>query len=264
MFDLWSTKTTKMSSYPTDLTDNQWQSIEKFFDYKRKRKHSLRKILDAILYVVKTGCQWRMLPKTFASWELVYYYFREWKYKGLIEVILEEMVYKVRKSLNKHGCPTVCIVDSQSAKTTSVSGFEIGYDAGKKVKGRKRHIATDTDGNLLVVEVHSASEQDRVKGFDIMSKAKSTYKNIEKIYADGGYTGKLIKRVKENLDCKLEIVKRTETKFKVLPKRWVVERTLAWFSNDRRNSKDYEFSPLTSETIIQLSFIKVALNRLFD
>ena len=253
-----------MNSYPTDLTDNQWQSIEKFFDYKRKRKHPLRKIFDAILYVVKTGCQWRMLSKTYPPWQLVYYYFREWKYKGLIEIVLEEMVYKIRKSMNRTPEPTACIVDSQSAKTTSVSGFEIGYDAGKKVKGRKRHIATDTMGNLLVVEVHSASDQDRVKGFDVMSKAKSTYKSIEKIFADGGYTGKLVKRVKDGLNCKLEIVKRTDKEFKVLHKRWVVERTLAWFSNDRRNSKDYEFSPLTSETIIQLSFIKVALKRLFD
>jgi putative transposase len=253
-----------MNNYPTDLTDNQWQSIEKFFDYKRKRKHSLRSIMNAILYVVKTGCQWRMLPKTFARWELVYYYFREWKYKGIIESILEELVYKVRKSMNRSACPSACIVDSQSVRTSSISGFCIGYDAGKKIKGRKRHIATDTLGNLLVVEVHSASVQDRAKGFDIMSKVKSTYKEIEKIFADGGYTGQLVKRVKENLKCQLEIVKRTDKEFKVLPKRWVVERTLAWISNDRRNSKDYEFSPLTSETIIQLSFIKVSLNRLFN
>jgi len=253
-----------MNSYPTDLTDNQWQSIEKFFDYKRTRKYTLRAIWNAILYVVKTGCQWRMLPKTFAPWPLVYYYFREWKYKGLMEIILEELVYRLRKSMNRNACPTVCVVDSQSAKTTSVNGFEIGYDAGKKIKGRKRHIATDTLGNLLVVEVHSASGQDRVKGFDVMAKTKSTYKGIEKIFADGGYTGQLVTRVKEKLNCQLEIVKRTDKKFKVLPKRWVVERTLAWLSNDRRNAKDYEFSPLTSETIIQLSFIKVALNRLFD
>ena len=253
-----------MSSYPTDLTDNQWQSIEKFFDYKRKRKHPIRKILDAVLYVVKTGCQWRMLPKTFACWELVYYYFRTWKYSGLIEVLLEEVVYRVRSSSGKKGCPTVCIIDSQSVKTTAVSGFEIGYDAGKKVKGRKRHIATDTLGNLLAVEVHSASYADRAKGFDIIKQTKASYKGIVKVFADGGYTGQLVEQVKQDLNCKLEIVKRTDKGFKVLPKRWIVERTLAWISNDRRNSKDYEFSPLTSETIVQLSFIKTALNKLFD
>jgi putative transposase len=252
-----------MNSYLTDLTDNQWQIIEKFFDFKRKRKYELPAIWNAIFYVVKTGCQWRMLPKDFAPWQTVYYYFRKWKYAGIIEVILEEVVFRIRESVNKSPEPTVCIVDSQSAKTTAVGGFAIGYDAGKKVKGRKRHIVTDTLGNLLAVEVHSASYADRAKGFDVISLAKEKYKAIEKIFADGGYTGKLIDTVKQKLNCKLEIIKRTDTGFKVLPKRWIVERTLGWLSNDRRNSKDYEFSPLTSEAIIQLSFIKVALKKLF-
>ena len=252
-----------MNKYPTDLTDNQWQIIEKFFDYKRKRKYELRAIWNAISYVIKTGCQWRMLPKNFAPWQTVYYYFRKWKYAGIVEVILEEVVHRIRECFNKSSTPTVCIVDSQSTKTTAVGGFEIGYDAGKKIKGRKRHIVTDTLGNLLVVEVHSASHADRAKGFDVISLAKEKYKTIEKIFADGGYTGSLIEKVKQELNCKLEIVKRTDKGFIVLPKRWIVERTLGWISNDRRNSKDYEFSPLTSETIIQLSFIKVALNKVF-
>ena len=122
---MWLTKTTKMDTYLTDLTDNQWQSIEKVFDCKRKRKYPLQEIWDAIFYVVKTGCQWRMLPKTFAPWQTVYYYFRNRKYKGIIEVILEEVVYMVRKTEDKSACPSVCIIDSQSEKTTAVSGFEI-------------------------------------------------------------------------------------------------------------------------------------------
>lgn len=253
-----------MNAYLSDLASCQWQVIEKFFDCERKRRHALNAIWDAIQYVVKTGCQWRMLPKDFAPWQTVYYYFRKWKYGGIFEVILEEVVYQVRKAAGKKGSPTVGIVDSQSAKTTTVGGFAIGYDAGKKIKGRKRHIVTDTLGNLLCVEVHSASIADRAKGLDAIGLAKSRYKTIEKIFADGGYTGKLIDNVMQNLNCKLEIVKRTDKQFKVLKKRWIVERTFAWLGNDRRNAKDYEFSPLTSESIIQLSFIKLALNKLFS
>ncbi len=240
MLDLWSTKTTNMNSYLTDLTNCQWQVIEKFFDCERKRKHDLCAIWEAIFYVVKTGCQWRMLPKDFAPWQTVYYYFRKWKYESMFETIVEEVVYRIRKSEDKSGSPSVGIVDSQSAKTTAVGGFRIGYDAGKKIKGRKKHIVTDTLGNLLAVEVHSASYADRAKGLDVISLAKKKYKTIEKVYADGGYTGLLIEKVMQKLDCKLEIVKRTDKQFRVLKKRWIVERTFAWLSNDRRNSKDYE------------------------
>lgn len=252
-----------MSDYISCITDAQWQVINKFFDCKRKRKHKLDDIWNAIQYVVKTGCQWRMLPIEFAPWQTVYYYFRTWKYAGLIDDIVEELVYRVREKNDKNANPTVCIIDSQSVKTTSVAGFAIGYDAGKKIKGRKRHIATDTMGNLLAVEVHSASLQDRDKGFDIVCQAKQTYPSIKKTFADGGYSGALIQKLKTHLQCELEIVKKYEGKFRVLPKRWIVERTLAWINNDRRNSKDYEFTPLSSETITKLSFIKTALNKLF-
>ncbi|MBK9732272.1 MAG: IS5 family transposase [Chitinophagaceae bacterium] len=193
----------------------------------------------------------------------MYYYFRTWKYAGRMDNILEELIYRIRKKSDKNASPTVCIINSQSVKTTSVGGFAIGYDAGKKIKGRKRHIATDTMGNLLAVEVHIASLQDRDKGFDIVSLAKQTYPSIKKTFADGGYSGALIQKLKTNLHCELEIVKKYEGKFRVLPKRWIVERTLAWLNNDRRNSKDYEFTPLSSEVITKISFIKTALDKLF-
>lgn len=252
-----------MNSYDTRLTDAQWQIIKKFFDCERNRKHELREIWNAILYMVKTGCQWRMLPTEFAPWQTVYYYFRTWKYAGIIDTILEEVVYRIRCLHKKKSSPTVCIIDSQSAKTTAGGGFAIGYDAGKKIKGRKRHIATDTLGNLLAVEVHSASLPDRSKGLDIVRQAKQTYQSIKKVFADGGYSGALISQMKTQLCCDLEIVKKWEGEFRVLPKRWIVERTFAWLSNDRRNSRDYEFTPLSSETIVQLSFIRTALSKLF-
>jgi putative transposase len=247
----------------TDISDSQWQIIEKFFDSARKRKHDLRDIWNGILYLLKSGCQWRMLPQEFAPWQTVYYYYRKWKYAGIIEIILDEITYLLRKQAGKNAAPTVCIIDSHSAKTTGVGGFCIGYDAGKKVKGRKRHVVVDTMGNLLTVEVHSASLQDRNAGEAVIAKAKTKFGQLKVVYADGGYSGSLEEKVKQNLKIDLKIVKKIKDGFHVLPKRWIVERSLAWMNNDRRNSKDYEYSPLSSETLVQLSMIRVGLNRIF-
>ena len=250
-------------NYATNVSNSQWQIIEKFFDCERKRTYELRDIWNAIQYVVKTGCQWRMLPKDFAPWSVVYYYYRSWKYAGIIETILEEMTYRSRKRAGKKAAPSACIIDSQSTKTTAVGGFCLGYDAGKKTKGRKRHIAVDTLGNLLCVKVHSASEQDRNAGESVLAKAKEKYKHLKMAFADGGYSGALEEIVKSKLGMELKIVRKIKDGFVVLPKRWIVERTFAWFANDRRNSKDYEYSPLSSETMLQFSMIKIVLNRFF-
>ena len=249
-------------NYSTDVNDSQWQVIKKFLNTKRKRKYELREIWNAIQYIVKTGCQWRMLPKDFAPWQVVYYYYRTWKYSGVIETIGEEMTDQIRKSAAKKSQPTACIIDSQSVKTTVVGGFCLGYDAGKKIKGRKRHIVVDTLGNLLTVQVHSAAIQDREGALDVLEQAKQKYSSLKIGFADGGYSGQLQDMVAQKLDMQLEIVKKTKHEFTVLPKRWIVERTFAWINNDRRNSKDYEFSPLSSEAMIQLSFIKTALKRI--
>lgn len=248
-------------NYATDVTDSQWQIIKKFFDTERNRKHDLRIIWNAIQYVVKSGCQWRMLPKDFAPWQTVYYYYRSWKYGGILEAILDEVTCRIREIAGKKGQPTACIIDSQSAKTTAVGGFCLGYDAGKKTKGRKRHIVVDTLGNLLTVEVHSASLQDRNAGEKVLTKAKEKYKNLKMAFADGGYSGVLEETIKNKLKMELKIIKKMKDAFVVLPKRWIVERTIAWINNDRRNSKDYEFSPLSSEAMIHLSMIKVGLNK---
>lgn len=150
-----------MRNYPSDLTDSQWQFIENILDDKRKRQHNLRKILDAILYLVKTGCQWRMLLGDFAPWSAVYYYFKKWKEDGTFEEILDQLNEAQRKKMNKNALPTLGIIDSQSVKTAHTCSQDVGYDAGKKVKGRKRHIVTDTMGCLLLVMVHGAGVQDR-------------------------------------------------------------------------------------------------------
>ena len=149
-----------MKNYATDLTDGQWQFIEKILNDNRERVHSLRGIWNAILYIVKTGCQWRMLPRGFALWPTVYSYFKKWKRIGTFEEILDLLNETQRELSNKKTLPSLGIIDSQSVKTTHTCSQDVGYDAGKKIKGRKRHIVTPVLGNLLLVTVHGVGVQD--------------------------------------------------------------------------------------------------------
>lgn len=251
-----------MTNYPTDVSDSQWQIISKFLDTERNRKYDLREIVNAILYLVKTGCQWRMLPGDFAKWQLVYYYFSTWKQNGLLEQIHESLVEKIRKQAGKSEEPTVGIMDAQSVKSTLVSSEDKGFDAGKKVKGIKRHIIVDTLGLILAVVIQSASVQDRDGAESVIDKLVENWKRIIKIFADGGYAGKLIGKVKSKFKIELEIIKRDEANtFKVLPKRWIVERTFSWIDTNRRNSKNYERLNQTNVTMVHLSAIRIMLNR---
>ena len=150
-----------MKRYSSDLTDGQWQFIEKILNDSRKRTHSLREIWNAILYLVKTGCQWRMLPKCFAHWAAVYYYFKKWKRDGTFEQVPDMLNDQYRKSQGKKQSPSLGIIDSQSVKASHTCSEQTGYDAGKRIKGRKRHIITDTPGCLHFVLVHAANVQDR-------------------------------------------------------------------------------------------------------
>lgn len=251
-----------MTTYPTNVSNSQWQIISKFLDVGRNRKYDLREIVNAILYLVKTGCQWRMLPGDFPKWTIVYYYFSVWKKNGVLEEIHESLVEKIRKKQGKNEEPSVGIIDAQSVKSTLVSSQDKGFDAGKKIKGIKRHIIVDTLGLILAIAIQSASVQDRDGAIHVIDKLVENWKRIIKIFADGGYRGELIEKVKDKFKIELEIIKRDELHtFKILPKRWIVERTFSWIDTNRRNSKNYERLNQTSVAMVHLSAIRIMLNR---
>jgi putative transposase len=250
-----------MHIYSTDLADYQWSKIVNFFTV-RKRKHPLRSIFNGLLYITKTGCQWRMLPKEYPKWQLVYYYFRKWTSEGLIEEIHKFLVGFCRKQKKKEESPSLGLIDSQSVKTSSMT-LEKGYDGGKKIQGRKRHIVTDTLGFIMAVVIHSAEIQDREGAKLVIEQLRYDYPRLKKILADGGYTGQLIEWVMKGFGWTLEIVHKLAgiSGFNVLPKRWVVERTFGWFNFNRRLTKDYEMNVECSTAFIHLTMIRIMLNR---
>jgi putative transposase len=220
-------------------------------------------VVCAIFYVLRSGCAWRLLPNDFPKWQTVYWYFNTWRKEKVWKSINDTLRVKLRKAIGKDEEPSAGIIDSQSVKTTDKGGLK-GYDAGKKTKGRKRHIIVDTLGLLLGVVVHSAGIQDRDGAKLVFKKIKGIFFRLILIWADGGYAGKLIDWVKAQINLELKIIKRnTELKgFHILPKRWIVERTFAWFHKYRRLSKDYEYLTDTSENMLYIAMIHIMCRRL--
>ena len=254
--------------YPSDLTDRQWQIINKLLPPRRRRGRppvDRRAIVNAILYVNRTGCQWRALPHDFPKWKSVYTVFWRWRKAGLWQTINDALRERLRIAAKKKPTPTAAIIDSQSVKTTEVGGEERGYDAGKKINGRKRHIVVDTLGLVLAVVVHGAYWPDQLGAVLVLSRMENRFQRLRVIFADCAYRRDgLPETVKKSFRWILQTVLRPVglKGFVVLPKRWIVERTFAWLSRCRRHSKDYERNPETSEAMILITMINLMSRRL--
>lgn len=253
--------------YPTNLTEKQWQILQKILEpTTRKRKYSLRDIMNCILYVNKTGCQWRMTPKDFPPHNIVFYYFTKWKREGVFEDIMDTLRERLRVSLGREESPSLGIIDSRSAKTSQHVDKERGIDGNKKVKGRKDQVVVDTLGLPMAVSVHEANIHDSKGAESALSRLAHKFPRLKKVIADGGYRGDELKeKVQRMLGCKLEVVLRPDEnpkKFNVIPLRWIVERSFAWLYNFRRIALDYEFYSESSEAMIQIAFSKIMLNKL--
>jgi putative transposase len=254
--------------YPTDLTDSQWDYIKELIPAAktggRPRSLDMRMVINAILYVAVGGIQWRMLPKEYPKWKSVYHYFRQWRDDGTWQRIHDTLRAEVRRKAGRHKHPTAGCLDSQSVKTTAIAGVR-GYDKAKNVNGRKRHILVDTLGLLLVVVVTAASVPEREGAKLLFRRLTGACKKLRRIWLDGGYRGpSLLEWVADHCRFCLQIVMRADDQkgFAVLPRRWVVERTFAWFNHYRRLSKDYEVLTSSSEAWIYIAMTRIMLRRL--
>jgi putative transposase len=257
-------------TYPTDLKYTEWQQIEQYFPTHRRGrppKWARWRVVNAILYVVRTGCQWRMLPKEYPPWQTVYGYFRRWTREGLWARLNAALVRLARTRAGREPEPSAAVLDSQSVKT-SEGGEARGVDVYKQTNGRKRHILVDTLGLLLMVVVHSASVQDAVGGqwvlqawFDRVKKSvHNRWCRLKHIWVDGAYVG-LIATARRQFGWRLEVVSRPAGAkgFRVLPHRWVVERTFGWLGRYRRLARDYEHTTVSSEAMTYLASIRRTL-----
>lgn len=263
----------RVRRYPSDTTDAQWTLIDPLLPDPawlagrggRPEAHCRRQIVDAIFYLVDNGIKWRALPADFPPWSTVYKFFAGWEADGITQDLLDMLRERARLAEGRTATPTAAIIDSQSVKAAeTVWRASRGYDAGKKINGRKRHIAVDTLGLLLCVVVTAASVQDRDGARPLLNRLADACGRVRLVWADGGYAGKLLDWARDTLRITVQIVKRSDdiTGFVVLPRRWVVERSLAWITRHRRCARDYEALPVHHEAMVRWAMIRITSRRL--
>lgn len=259
------------ANYPSSMTDAEWAVIEPLVARPagphggRPPKHPLRAVIDAIRYLVRSGGAWRLLPGDFPPWQTVYWWFATWTADGVLDRVHDALRDQVRIAAGRKPAPSAAIIDSQSVRAAdTVPRSSRGFDAGKKVNGRKRHLAVDALGLLLVVLVTAASVQDRDAARRLLWRLRRQFRGIRLVWADGGYAGKLVAWAAATLHLVVEIVRKRpgQHTFEVLPRRWVVERTFAWISKHRRCVRDYERLPAHHEAMVKWAMITVMTRRL--
>ncbi|WGJ15288.1 IS5 family transposase [Methylocapsa sp. D3K7] len=259
--------------YPSDLTDDEWSHIEPIIPPAkrggRKRSVEPREIVNGLMYVLSTGCQWRYVPKDLPPKSTLFGYFDLWNWDGTLDRIHHALYVKCREAMDREASPTACVIDSQSVKSGEKRGRRIdpsGYDVGKKIKGKKRHILVDRLGLLLDAVVHPADIQDRDGGVLVLSTLFGLCPFLQKLFADGGYQGPVFQKASAKIlpHIQIEIVKRSDRAkgFELLPRRWVVERTFAWLNRCRRLTKDFENLPRNALAFLRLASIRLMLRKL--
>jgi putative transposase len=262
----------RVRRYPSDTTDAEWAILAPLVPPGgpgprggRRPTHSRRDIVDAIRYVAHNGGVWRALPADFPPWKTVHDYHTRWAADGTVRRIHDALRDQVRAVEGRAAQPTAALIDSQSVRAAeTVDAGSRGYDAGKKVNGRKRHIVTDTTGLLLVVLVTAASVQDRDAGRLLLSAVGLCFPSITTVWADSGYAGQLVDWAHTTWRIGVDIVRKLtgQTTFIVLPRRWVIERTLAWITRHRRTVRDYERDPAHHAAFVHWSMTIVMTRRL--
>lgn len=267
------------SRYPSDLSDEEWAILEPLLASAEKRgrppKWPTQRVAEAIFYLLRSGCAWRMLPKEYPPWQTVYYHFRRWRLDGRLRRAHDRLREAVREAQGRNRDPSAAVIDSQVVKTTRAGGPERGYDGAKRLAGRKRHILVDTNGLVLAVRVHRADLHDRDGGRRLLSEEpRPELPRVGLVWADGAYTAEFCKWAELELGWRVEVpyhrnrqmwrygLEEKPRGFQVLPRRWVVERTFAWLSQVRRLSKDYERLPEMAVAMIYGAMSRLMLRRL--